>query len=189
MTQRRATGRRNTLEKHQPEVIADLAMAMRPVEVAAKYKVARSTVTRFMERNQAAIEALLAERRRKTSDYAIANVVNRIEALDERWRLMRRLVGARREAGEALLAADHEDLEAGVETGLMRRIIRYIPSGDGLERRVEYTLDRDLLAELRATERAAAEQLSQLPKPGDINVNAGEGSRVLIVTSEPELGF
>ncbi len=43
--------------------------------------------------------------------------------------------------------------------------------------------------ELRGILRQAAEEMGQLPKPGDINIHAGDGSKVLVVSPEPPLGL
>ncbi len=182
MTPRRATDRRTTLQKRHDEVIAALVSGSTPAEVATRFKVARSTVTRFIRRYQDTIEALERELHRQVTDFAIASVVNRIEALDDRWKRAQELM--------AIRAADQRyAFEPGYSTGLMVHKLKAVGSGAGFAYVDEFAVDVALLAEVRAIERAAAEQLAQLPKPGDINLHVGDGGKVLIVTGEPELGF
>jgi hypothetical protein len=77
----------------------------------------------------------------------IANRQNRVNALNDRWRLMQQVIAAR--------AADERMTGTGHETGLLVRT--YKP---GKYRVVEeYKVDAALLAELRAHEKQAAEEL------------------------------
>jgi transposase len=181
MTPRRATARRTSLEKHHDEVIALLVVGARPVEVAAKYKVERSSVSRFIRKYQAEIEALEADARRSVSDYAIADVRNRIEAMNERWQALRDLKNIR--------AQDNRYNEPGYETGLLVHKVKSDGDGGWVD---EYAVDTGALAELRALENEAAKQLNQLPKAGNpigLTVENQQGGQIVIVTTEPELGF
>jgi hypothetical protein len=86
----------------------------------------------------------------------IANRQNRVNALNDRWRLMQQVIAAR--------AADERMTGTGHETGLLVRT--YKP---GKYRVVEeYKVDAALLAELRAHEKQAAEELGQWTKKTDV---------------------
>ena len=180
MTTPRLTKRRTSLEKHKDEVIALLLTGYKPVQITEKYQVSKNALMKFQQRHADRLAALHAEVERQTTDYAIALKVNRIAALDDRWQRMRHLIEAR--------ATDtrYSD-EPGYETGLMVHQLKAVGRGDDFQLVDLYVTDNGLLAEMRATERAAAEELAQiqgLPKDG-INI---EKAIINIHRGVPELG-
>lgn len=79
----------------------------------------------------------------------IADKQNRIDALNDRWERMRRVIEAR--------ASANEDLTGG-GTGLVVREVTYPPGGAQRER---HEVDTGLLKELREHEKQAAQELGQ----------------------------
>lgn len=150
MTTRRATSRRTSLEKHQDEVIALLLTGTRPIDVAAKYKVARSSVTKFINRHADRLEALNAEVAKQIEDFAIAHKVNRVASKELRWQLLEQVRQARARG------------EHGMETGLVVRTFKSIGSGRNMQVVEEFKVDNELLAAMDRLEHSAAEELGEL---------------------------
>jgi hypothetical protein len=126
--------------------------------IAAKLHI--NPVTLWRWKQQPAFAAVVAGHKAmwaaEIAQEGIANRQNRINALNERWELMQRVIKAR--------AADATMTGAGHETGLLVRT--YKP---GKYRVVEeYRVDAGLLAELRAHEKQAAEELGQWTKKTDV---------------------
>lgn len=101
----------------------------------------------------------------------IASVKRRVQAQDDRWRRMQSVIDAR--------AEEHKDVKGG-ESGLLVKRLRSIGSGDSQQVVEEYEVDTGLLAELRAHEKQAAQELGQwigdkakggLNVQGDLTVN------------------
>lgn len=131
-------------------------------EVAAalsdkRVSVTRQAITQFRHRHAAEIAPVVEEIVKQTTDYAIASKVKRVAALDDRWQRMVALINAR--------ATDtrYSD-EPGYETGLMVHQLKAVGKGDDFQLVDLYVTDNGLLAEMRATERAAAEELDQMPR-------------------------
>ncbi len=159
MTQPRATTRRTRLEKQRENVLADLLSGMRAVEVAQKYKVEKSSVTRFIQRHSEQLGAMSLKVERQVEDFAIATKVARIAALNDRWTRMQDLILAR--------ATDGRYVEPGYSTGLLLHQLKSVGRGGDFRLIDHYVTDVGLLAELRQTEVAAATEMGQLPKTGD----------------------
>jgi hypothetical protein len=126
--------------------------------IAAAVGVKRQTVDWWKRKPAftARVDALRQQFREAVAREGIAHQQNRIKALNERWRLMQQVIAAR--------AADATMTGAGHETGLLVRT--YKP---GKYRVVEeYRVDAALLAELRAHEKQAAEELGQWTKKTDV---------------------
>lgn len=157
MTQARATKRRTTLEKNATAVIAELVDGKTQYEVAKHFSVHYSSVMRFVDRHAQEIEELRARIAKEAEEYTIAAKVNRIAALDDRWQRMKRLIDARAQD-------DRYSNEPGYETGLMFHQLKAVGRGDDFQLVDLYVTDAGLLAEMRATERAAADELGQMPK-------------------------
>ncbi len=98
----------------------------------------------------ARVEAHKARWAAEIEQEGIANRQNRVNALNERWRLMQQVIEAR--------AADATMKGAGHETGLLVRSVK--PTKRGMVE--EYRFDGALVAELRAHELQAARELGQL---------------------------
>lgn len=157
-----------------------LAAGATQSEVAQQFGVARSTVLRFVRRNQAEVDAKRQRVALAVEDLAIAQKVNRIAALDDRWRRLRRVIDER--------AADKQFASVpGMATGTMVRAIKAVGGGENMMLVDEFKVDTGLLAEIRNIERAAAEELGQMPKPdaNQVNVNVAVLSRY-VLGAEPE---
>lgn len=163
MTQARATKRRTTLEKKRELVLADLVNGMTQAQVAAKYSVHPTSVHRFAERYSDKLTELSLAVEARVEDYAIASKVNRIAALQDRWDRMKALLDARAKDSR------YSD-EPGYDTGLMIHQLKAVGRGEDFQLVNLYVTDAQLLAEMRATERAVAEELGSLPKQ-DITLN------------------
>jgi hypothetical protein len=140
--------------------------------IAKQVGVTPSAVTRFRARHADEITQAVAQVERDITEYAIAQKVSRIAALDNRWTLAHQVILAR--ANDPTFA-----WAPGYSTGLLVRDVKAVGSGEGVDLVDVFKVDSALLAELRAMERAAAEELAQLPK-SDINIDAR--TQVLIRT-------
>ena len=138
------------------QVVAILATGESHADVARLYGTTPSAVTQFAQKNAPAITAIKGEIERRVQDYHIAQQVNRIAALNDRWQRGQRVIEER--------AVEMDGEVAGGGTGLLVRQYKQIGSGKDAETVMEYKVDGGLMAELRAIERAAAEELDQLPK-------------------------
>jgi hypothetical protein len=119
--------------------------------IAARLRINKVTLERWKQRT---------DFRARTQEH-IAERQNRVNALNERWRLMQQVIAAR--------AADESMTGAGHETGLLVRT--YKP---GKYRNVEeYRFDAALLAELRAHELQAARELGQLVEKRELTGKDG----------------
>jgi hypothetical protein len=127
-------------------------------QIAAAVGVSAVTLWKWKQRPDfaARVEEHKARWAAEIEQEGIANRQNRVDALNERWRLMQQVIAAR--------AADESMTGTGHETGLLVRT--YKP---GKYRVVEeYRFDAALLAELRAHEKQAAEELGQWTKKTDV---------------------
>lgn len=153
MTQLVATNLRHVLERNHAEVVSLLVGGASQSEVAQQFGVARSTVLRFVERNQAEIDAKAGRVAKAVEDYAIASKANRIAGLDDL----------------------RQRIEAWInERGLLERTITTTDTAEIVRERFA----REVSAELRSVYRAAAEELGHLPRP-ETNVNID--ARTIIV--------
>lgn len=166
--QRQATDPRLVLERNHAEIVAMLAAGATQPQIAQQFGVARSTVLRFVRRNQPEIDAKKHRVSLAVEDYAIAQKVNRIAALNDRWHRLRQII-------EERAASDEFKDVPGMKTGTMVRSIKSVGGGEYMELVNEFKVDTGLLAEIRNIEHAAAEELAQLPKapPAEVNVNVG----------------
>lgn len=116
----------------------------------------------------------------------IANKQNRIDALNERHRLMTEVIAARAKAHQwrsrAAQEADPEGFDfqaytaAGAETGLMVHVVTYLKDG----RREEWAVDTGLLKELREHEKQAAQEMGQWNEKDDGQAVHGSGVTITI---------
>lgn len=77
---------------------------------------------------------------------------NRVEALNERWRLMQAVIEARAAAGGTA---------PGTKTGLLTKTIKVVGAGKDQYEVEEWAVDTGLLRELREHEKQAAQELGQ----------------------------
>lgn len=121
------------------------------VAIAAAVGVTKSTLEEwklrpeFAERVQEHVQAFAAAIKEK----GIAERVNRVAALNDRWRSLHQVIEER--------AADETMTAAGARTGLL---VRTYKQGK-MRLAEEYAVDTGLLAELRQHEKQAAQELGQ----------------------------
>lgn len=150
MTQPRATTRRTALEKRRELVLADLIDGMKAADVARKYKVERSSVTRFAHKYKAELTAMSLKVEKAVEDYAIASKAHRI--------------------GE--LARLYDDVTAWIgEHGYTESTVRYDRDGNEVGRTER--LRADALAQIRGLLADAALELGHRSTKGDTNMIAG----------------
>jgi len=86
----------------------------------------------------------------------------RVAALADRWERMRMIIAERAsEYSNSHRDGDDSEQIAGGKSGLLIKQVKQIGSGDKALVVTSYVLDRELLAELRAHEQQAAEELGQ----------------------------
>lgn len=144
-----------------------LAQGMRDADVAKALDTTVVSLWRWERAPEfvAAVEAEGERIRAALRAEGIANKQNRIDALNERWGLMRAVIAARATANTHRNNAWEHDASdatedyaaAGAETGLMVHTITYLKDG----RREEWTVDTGLLKEMREHEKQAAQELGQ----------------------------
>jgi transposase-like protein len=124
-------------------------------EIAEKCGVVRQTLynwrqqPEFKARVQEEIEEYVAVVRRR----GIARLEKRVDALNDRWRRMQRVIEAR--------AQTYADDAHGAETGLLCRTVRWEGTGDDRRAINEYEFDAALAREMREHEKQAAQELGQ----------------------------
>jgi|GEM_PF-6585379 len=96
----------------------------------------------------------------------IAEKQNRIDALNDRWLRMRRVIEERAEHHPNVIPE-----AAGADTGLMVLTIRYLPNGTRVE---EWAVDTGVLKELREHEKQAAIEMGEWTEKREDTLNATE---------------
>lgn len=139
--------------------------------IAAQIGVRKQTLTRWLalpafvemiETGRAAIAAAIR------AD-GIANKQNRIDAYNDRWRKMQTVIAERAEA------PDMQSVPGGT-TGLLVKTWKQVGSGPDAQLVAEYQVDTGTLAELRATEKQAGQELGQwVDKSETYNQNVSLG--------------
>lgn len=130
-------------------------------KIAAACEVDRKTLYRwkqmpaFAERVAEHVKALEAE----AFKFAIAKRRKRVEALDDRWQRMQRVIEAR--------AVELADISGG-DTGLLVHQEKAIGTGSNQTIIDEYAVDTGLLKELREHEKQAATELGQWTEKKDL---------------------
>jgi hypothetical protein len=155
--------RQNHLEARAGEIIGMLAVGTPHSEIRDILGVGSAVLYAFKRRHQAEVDAAIARRNKRIEDYAIAQQVDRLEALNDRWLRGRELL--------AIRAADTRYDEPGYTTGLMVHNLKGVGTGDAAKVVDQYEVDTGLLAELRAIERAAAEELGQIKQPAKTEIS------------------
>jgi len=123
---------------------------------------------RVTEHLDAAREAIKAE--------GIANRINRVNALNDRWERMQTVIAERAAdtSSGTYTTAPTEDGETerivapGWSTGLLVRTEKQIGAGDKAIHVIEFAVDTGLLRELRAHEEQAAKELGQWTEKRDV---------------------
>ena len=152
-----------TRPKIRAEVIAWMIEGVRDAEIARRVGMTREAIYRFRQRHEAEIAPVVAEIERQITDAAIADKVNRILDADRDYRRLGEVIEAR--------AADARYDEPGYRSGVMVHQLKQIGSGRNAETVDEYKVDTALIAERRALRREVAEELDQLPRGNNINID------------------
>ena len=126
-----------------------------------RWKAHPAFMTRVTEHHEAYRQAVLEQ--------GIADRVNRVKALNDRWERMQRVIEARSLEYSGVDKEGHPVI-AGGETGLLVRQIKSIGIGQNNMTVEEYAVDTGLLKEIRETEKQAAQELGQWADRVDINV-------------------
>lgn len=142
------------------------------LEIATELDVSRRTLANWKLHPdfQARVDEHVAAFRAAVRRRGIAIVENRVDAQQDRWRRMKRLIEAR--------AAEHVDAPGG-DTGLLVRQEKQLGVGLLAERVTEYAFDAALAREMRELEQQAAKELGQWTEKRDI-VSDGQPLKVLI---------
>ncbi len=154
--------------KTKARIIAFAMEGMSCRAIAAAISTPQKTVSfqrvaMFLKRHQDEIAPAKQEVVKQATDYAIASKVERIQALNNRWALGHQVILARAEDKTFAWAP-------GYSTGLLVRDVKAVGSGEGADLVDVFKVDTSLLAELRALERSAAEELGQIEK-AQVTVN------------------
>lgn len=125
-------------------------------EVAARAGVDRCTVYRWRRTPEFAerVESIREGLRCEAFDRGLALREVRVKALTDRWDRLRRVIESR--AGSPKMAA-----VPGGSTGLVVESVKGIGAGENFEVVREHAVDTGTLAELRAIEKQAAQELGQ----------------------------
>lgn len=120
--------------------------------IAVAVGITDRTLTRWKTNKEfaARVEGHVADFAAAIRRRGIARLENRVDALNDRWNRMRRVIEARAEDGET-------DTVPGGSTGLIVRVEKSTRDGTI----IEYSVDTGLLSELRAHEQQAAKELGQ----------------------------
>jgi hypothetical protein len=141
-------------------------------ELAERLDINRTTLHRWKQEPafRERVAFLRAEIREVVRRRGIASVERRVDALNDRWELMKRVI---RERGEELAGKT-----AGGATGLLVRTYKVLGSGEDAELISEFQVDTGLLRELRAHEQQAAQELGQWLERKEVSGN--EGAPVIV---------
>lgn len=121
-------------------------------EIATRLGIALETLERwqqhpeFQARVRCHLEAALTQ--------GIAERLNRVQALDDRWLRMRRIIA------ERAASAEMQSVPGGT-SGLLIRTVKGVGGGENFQVVDEYAVDTGLLRELREVEKQAAQEMGQ----------------------------
>jgi hypothetical protein len=163
---------------HPKELAAELLAEgeLEQKEIAAQCGVTYQTLWnwRKIPDFQARVEQRLREIRAEIRRHGIAVVERRVARVHDTWKRLQRVVQAR--------AADMAGIPGG-DTGLLVRKTKMLGTGVFAREIEEYEVDTGLLAELRAHEKQAAEELGQWLTKTESQVKA----EVIIDTDDDEI--
>lgn len=151
------------------KIIAWLIEGKGPAEIAAlvstpKKPVSRQAISRFRQRHAGELAPVVERIEAEITEYAIAQLVNRIAGAQEDYDALGAIIDAR--------ANDTRYDEPGYATGHMVHSLKVVGAGKNQEIVDEYKVDTGVIAERRALRREVAEALDQLPRgKGDINID------------------
>lgn len=133
--------------------------------IAAEAHITKRTLERWKRQPefQARVAFIVDTYRQAILTQGIADRVNRITALNDRWERMKRVIDER--AAEPSMTG-----VPGGTTGLLVRTYKAMKAGKDVKVLTEYTVDTGLLAQLNAVEMQAAKELGQLIERSQIDV-------------------
>lgn len=137
-------------------------------QIAARVGVNDVTIWRW--KRDPAFAARVAEHRglwrERMTGQGLADLQNRIDAYNDRWRRLRQVIVAR---------ADDPELRdvPGGSTGMLVRTFKGIGGGERAEMVEEFAVDVGLLRELRELEKQAAQDLGQWVSKGELTGKNG----------------
>jgi Helix-turn-helix of insertion element transposase len=148
-----------SVEAAQLIAVADLGIG----EIAEKVGVTRQTLWAWRQHPEfiAEVERQQADIFKEIRRHGIAIVERRVAALNDRWKRMQRVIEAR--------AVEHANVGGGVN-GLFVRKLKCLGSGEHARIVEEYEVDTGLLAEMRAHEKQAAEELGQWTTKNEVDL-------------------
>jgi transposase-like protein len=159
----------NTRQRNAAELLARGDATQQAV--ALRVGVRPETMTRwlalpaFVEHLETEREAIRAAIRAE----GIVNKQNRIDAYNERWLKMQTVIAERAES------PDMQQVPGG-KTGLLVKTWKQVGSGPDAQLVAEYSVDTGTLAEMRATEKQAGQELGQwVDKSESYNQNVSLG--------------
>ncbi len=123
-------------------------------EIADRCRIHPATLERWKKRSEfaARVQQHVAAFREKIRAEGLVNRQNRVDALNDRWERMQRVIMAR--------AEEHCAIPGG-DTGLLVKQKKSVGFGEHNQIVEEYAVDTGLLKELRAHEEQAAKELGQ----------------------------
>ncbi len=133
-------------------------------EIARQLGSTRQNVRQTRLRHKDVVAPIVAAAEKAVADYLIAQKLERLAAKNDRWLRARKLIDVR--AGDDRYAG-----EPGWDTGLMVHKLKALGSGDGMVIVDEFAVDTGLLAEMRALEDSAADELGQKPKAATVDLS------------------
>jgi transposase-like protein len=140
--------------KNAAEMIA--AGTLTHTKIAEEIGVTRQTIHNWLAKPEftARVQDHIDGFRAKVRSRGIAILENRVDALNDRWRLMQRVISERAESKQMAGVA-------GGGTGLMVHTVKGVGKGDDFQLIDLYEVDTGLLKELREHEKQAAQELGQ----------------------------
>lgn len=143
-------------ERHELAAILVAEGNLRNAAICAKVGISLSTLANWKHRPefQARVDEIIEAYRATVRRRGIAILERRVDALNDRWIRLRRIIAERAESKEM----------AGVpggSTGLIVKLTKSANAGDRSQSTDDYVVDSALLKELREHEKQAAKELGQ----------------------------
>jgi hypothetical protein len=145
-------------------------------KIAALCGIAMSTLEQWKKHPEfkARVGELVRKMGARLEELAIAKKHRRVAALNRRWEKMQQVIEARETAPETLEAP-------GGTTGLLVMTAKVIGTGASAEKVREVSVDTGLLAEMRATEKQAAQETGQWADKAEVGGAGGAPVRISFI--------
>lgn len=153
------------LAEGQTEATTALALGINPLTLWRWKK--HPEFSARIQSNATALRAAIVAR-------GIADRQNRVDALNERWLLMQRVIQKRAQHPEYAGAP-------GGKTGLLVKTVKAVGQGKDIEIIDEYSVDVALLRELRAHEQQAAQELGQWTEKRELSTKDNKPLTVMVI--------